>query len=258
MNNLKLIIFILVSIHVFSQSCAKKLQDQLWLSTQGDLVFKNGFENFVRLNDTGINYGIDYPSGINATCTSNLSVPQDCDYGRDNTHNDDSDGHAGFSYTKLDGSGNELDVSALSWSCVRDNITGLIWEVKTTDGGIHDMDNQYQWGGITHIGNQGTIFFSSWDSLVNGSNNNTFCGLSNWHVASYDELISIVDYGMPAGSASIDSNYFPNTAKSHFWTASPYSNREDNAWIVGFNIGLVTDFARFNSGRVRLVSSNIQ
>jgi hypothetical protein len=43
-----------------------------------------------------------------------------------------------MTYTKLDGSGNELPDSAKSWTTVRDNLTGLIWEMKTDDGSIHD------------------------------------------------------------------------------------------------------------------------
>jgi hypothetical protein len=37
------------------------------------------------------------------------------------------------SYTKLDASGNDLPDEAASWVMVRDNVTGLIWEVKTDD-----------------------------------------------------------------------------------------------------------------------------
>ena len=28
---------------------------------------------------------------------------------------------------------------------MRDNVTGLIWEVKTDDGSVHDKDNTYCW-----------------------------------------------------------------------------------------------------------------
>ena len=35
------------------------------------------------------------------------------------------------SYTKLDGQGYDLPDSATEWVMVRDNVTGLIWEVKT-------------------------------------------------------------------------------------------------------------------------------
>ena len=40
-----------------------------------------------------------------------------------------------MSYTKLDGSGNALPDSATSWVMVRDNVTGLIWEMKTNKDG---------------------------------------------------------------------------------------------------------------------------
>ncbi len=36
-------------------------------------------------------------------------------------------------YTKLDAAGNDLPTGATEWTCVRDNDTGLIWEVKTDD-----------------------------------------------------------------------------------------------------------------------------
>ena len=57
------------------------------------------------LNDTGITWGGSYPSGNNAGCTGEEIGAQDCSHGRDFTNNDNSDGHAGFSFTKLDASG---------------------------------------------------------------------------------------------------------------------------------------------------------
>ena len=55
------------------------------------------------------------------------------------------------SYTKLDENGDELDDSATSWAMVRDNVTGLIWEVKQNKDDTpnysnpHDADNTYTW-----------------------------------------------------------------------------------------------------------------
>ena len=49
-------------------------------------------------------------------------------------------------YTKLDAQGNELPKSASSWSCVLDNRSGLVWEVKTNDGGARDKDNDIPLG----------------------------------------------------------------------------------------------------------------
>jgi hypothetical protein len=93
----------------------------------------------IRLNDTGIN-----------TCSNNtkngLSCPvtgfpgQDAQYGRDKTLNNNANGHAGFSFTKISSTGIALAANARIWNCVQDNVTGLLWEGKTNDGGLHDMD----------------------------------------------------------------------------------------------------------------------
>jgi len=83
------------------------------------------------LNDTGIiNYGDD---ASNSLTMSPVNYPgQDARYGRDYQWNDGSDGHAGFSYTKLDSQGNDLPATASSWFCVRDNVSGLVWECQSS------------------------------------------------------------------------------------------------------------------------------
>ncbi|MEI6261546.1 MAG: hypothetical protein WCR46_16785 [Deltaproteobacteria bacterium] len=70
-----------------------------------------------------------------------------------------------MSYTKLDASGKSLPYSATSWTMVKDNVTGLIWEMKTNKDGVinyndpHDADNTYTWydsNPATNGGNAGT------------------------------------------------------------------------------------------------------
>jgi hypothetical protein len=99
-----------------------------------------------QLPDSGLLVGGNYPSGINADCSGVVIVRQGFSNGLDLSNGDDSDGKAGFSYTKLDVDGNDLSASAVSWSCVRDNIIGFIWEIKTDDGDVRDKDNKYFWG----------------------------------------------------------------------------------------------------------------
>ena len=205
------------------------------------------------LNDTGITWGGDYLDGNNATCTSNIAAPQDCHQGRDASANDDSDGHAGFSFTKLDASGNPLPPGATSWSCVKDNVTGLIWEVKTTDGGIHDKDNSYRWGGVTAQGSGYGTYYNDWDMLVNGSNAEQLCGYNDWRVPTVEELQGIVDYSR-AGPA-IDTGYFPNTPSSFFWSSSLYAGFSSGAWSVYFGYGYAYGNCRDSADRVRLVRS---
>jgi hypothetical protein len=75
------------------------------------------------INDTGITWGGSYPSGNNAGCTGETIGAQDCTNGADVTHNDNSDGHAGFSFTKISNNGAELPSTATlgsgagEWAC---------------------------------------------------------------------------------------------------------------------------------------------
>ena len=95
-----------------------------------------------KIPDSGITASQCYAAGSDAlvSCTSAaalaLNDQQDGMVGRDVSNPDSSDGKLGFSYTKLDASGNALPASAATWVCVKDNITGLTWEIKTADGGL--------------------------------------------------------------------------------------------------------------------------
>jgi len=238
----------------------------LCATVQSQPIFKNGFEKIiipvVKLNDTGITWAGEYPSGNLTECNGTTTAPQDCNSGRDVTHNDDTDGHAGFSFTKLDPAGMPLenqsvDYDTQPWSCVRDNVTGLVWEVKTTTAGIHNKDNTYKWGGITAIGlghpDAGT-YYSDWDDLVNGSNaGNGLCGFTDWRVPKVDELSGLANQG--TFNPAIDTNYFPNTASSGFWSSSPIANNDSIAWIVFFDYGYDFNNNRVDVDRVRLVRS---
>ncbi len=158
------------------------------------------------LNDTGITWGGNYPNGLNAECIEETIEEQDCSYGRDFTHNNDSDGHAGFSFTKLDSNGNALSASSEEWSCVKDKVAGLVWEVKSDDGGIHDRDNKYRWGGLTAQGAGYGAYYDDWNSLVEGANEENLCGYSNWRVPTRLELRGITD--LSRLDPAIDSDYF--------------------------------------------------
>ena len=212
------------------------------------------------LNDTGIDWGGDYESGNNSDCSSNISAPQDCHQGRDadSGTNDDSDGHAGFSFTKLDSNGNTLDASDTEWYCVQDNVTDLIWEVKTDDGSERDKDNKYRWGGLTAIGrdssNREGDYYDDWNNLVNTANSgNGLCGFTDWRVPDIEELRSIVDYSRT--NPSIDINYFPNTRSDWYWSASPGAYDSYVAWLLSFGYGYDSDSESDYNYHVRLVRS---
>ena len=242
------------------------------------------------LNDTGVTAGGDYPSYFDlhngaddAVCNGGYLiddqddviddpenhtgsatfvefVDEDCELGRDanTTLNDDSDGHAGFVFTKLDIAGNILETNATEWSCVFDHATGLIWDVKTTDNTWRDVRAIFTWynpnhgqtdgdgNAITFYGTESTQDTQDFiayvngqltvnDSYVNGSLGNGLCGLTDWRLPTvheiqgladfdvipeliYDEFDVLIAYEPPA----IDTNYFPYALTSPYqwyWTS---------------------------------------
>ncbi len=238
------------------------------------------------LNDTGITWGGDYPSGNNADCTGEAISAQDCSHGRDakalaGTLTKVGGGAAGFDFTKLGSDGSVLTIqngtwasggtgteaAGTKWSCVKDNVTGLVWEVKTDAGtadsdttddnhtNIHHKHNAYRWGGKTaigknHVSKEGT-YYDDWSGLVDGTNTEKLCGFTDWKVPSINELITITHKGKT--NPSIDENYFPNTSVSGFFSSSPYAYVSIGSWIVNFDYGYDSHGFRTNSYRVRLV-----
>jgi hypothetical protein len=219
-----------------------------------------------QLPDSGLMVGGNYPSGINIACTGVVIGQQGCSNGLDVSNDDDSDGKAGFSYTKLDANGNDLSASASSWSCVRDNITGFIWEIKTDDGGVRDKDTKYFWGGLSaegrnDLGAHGE-YYDDWNPLVVNANEQTLCGFSDWRVPHIKELATLLDRGVTVGP-TIDTTYFPNTIEDNYWTSTP-AHPELNDLIgkarrIGFDNAV--DRSWFRSGinshyYVRLIRTN--
>ena len=229
----------------------------------------------ISLNDSGIDWGGDDPSVNKDDCSSNITAPQDCHQGRDadSSNNDDSDGHAGFSFTKLDSNGNALAASAAEWSCVQDNVTGLIWEVKTNDDELHDKDDSYTWYDTDSATNGGAVGYADSEGSIcygyNSSDTSTYCnieafaarvnsaglcGAKDWRVPSRQELRSIVDYSRI--NPSIDVDYFPNTiTNSSYSSASAYAKNSDSSWQVKFFYGSDTFLDRYRGYPVRLVRS---
>lgn len=225
------------------------------------------------LNDTGI-------TSCSSGNTNELPCPrgrypgQDGDYGRDVTEHDDSDGLAGFSYTKLDKQGEVLPVDASSWSCVKDNVTGLIWEVKQSGDyeGLHDNSDSFSWfstNSKTNGGDNGydndvndSCFgyqandpssFCNTEAFVARVNRMTLCGASDWRMPSQNELVSIQDYKKVASSEpTIDLFYFPGTRSWSYWSSS-VMRWEGYAKEVDFVLGGVYPHHKGEEYFVRLV-----
>ena len=143
--------------------------------------------------------------------------------------------------------------------CVKDNVTGLVWEGKTASPATsrlgtstytnYDGDGlgQKSGGGNASSGEIGASTNSI--GYVNSVNASSLCGYTDWRMPTKEELQGIrVSSG---NNPKIDAAWFPNTEASLYWSSSPDSG---NAWVVYFlNTLVYSTVSRFSSGNVRLV-----
>lgn len=223
------------------------------------------------LNDTGINWvGGDNTNNLPPAPTGYEG--QDADYGRDalaraGTLGKIGSGDAGFDFTKIDAGGNDLAAGAVAWSCVRDNVTGLLWEAKTVDGGLHDAGWTYTWynsdpatnGGAVGTADGGTSCFTSGrcdtEKFVADVNAEGLCGATDWRLPSARELLSLVDDRTRAlGEFAIDPAFFPNEDGAlPSWARETVANNVNLTWAVRFQFGTVVTRAKNIGSVVRLV-----
>ncbi len=244
-----------------------------------DLVVMALYQMHALINDTGIDWCAD-DSNNGLMCPLGSHPSQDGDHGRDALARQGlltkiGTGAAGFDFTKLDYGGNDLPTTAISWPCVRDNHTALIWEVKSADeedprAAIHTYtwfnDDYSSNGGVAGTQNGGVCIGSSCDtqSYIAYLNQIELCSRSDWRLPSVRELGDIVNRN--AFGPAIDENFFPNTQSSTtccsvaYWTSVPDSGSltvaTPSAWLVNFYEGAESRDFKSSRRHVRAVAGN--
>lgn len=224
------------------------------------------------LNDTGISYSGAYPQGIIEACrpSDTLHVPalpqQDCAVGSRKPGSP-------FEFTKIDRLGVKLSDNANVWSCVLDNRTGLMWEVKTppsTPKRMHSQNERFTWYNSDPTENDGAI--GSWnktgdhcadyqpdvprsychiEQFVSRVNRKGLCGYRDWRVPRREELGSIIHYGQ--FQPAIATAYFPHALNTFYWTLEPAAGRQLEAWAINFEFGNMSGIRKTDPRPVRLV-----
>jgi len=179
------------------------------------------------LAGTGLSPAWELPDTGQIACYDNNTYPITCPaegegfYGQDASYEINPQ-----SYSKLDASGSVLSNDATDWVMVQDNVTGLIWEVKTAD----NKDSIYTWS-------EAETYASDLD----------IGGFSDWRLPTVKELSAIVKRDSEGSGDvwfAINRTYFNNTASGDYWTATDYAGNLETvsaAWTVDFN----------RSGRIR-------
>lgn len=189
-----------------------------------------------KLNDTGITFCSD--GAFNVQSCNIPSYPrQDAEFGRDVEYNDDKDGHAGFNFSKIGKKGETLPLDAKNWACVKDNISGLMWENKTAN----NAKNLYS--------------FNEAQKFASEQNQKKLCGLSNWRLPQIQELQNIVDYSFPFPEPAIDLTFFPNATNQIYWSNTVYEKNNADAWAIYFDDGRVFEQTQTIQAAVRLIAS---
>ncbi len=114
------------------------------------------------------------------------------------------------------GSVSGVDAAEKKW--VQDELTGLMWEVKTDENKF----DQYTWQ-------------NSLSEFIDDLNNNQLGGYSDWRMPTINELADIVDYGKV--NPAINTDYFPNTELGAYWSVTSVIDHNYNAWHLDFTQG---------------------
>jgi hypothetical protein len=235
------------------------------------------------INDTGMQ-----------DCYDNAQVYRDCDnipeeyqgqdaeFGRDNYASlldKIGQGSAGFDYTKLDQFAGELPDSATSFACIRDNVTGLIWEVKEASSGtlpatsLRENQNNYSWY-YTGEGNgkvDGTLASPrtscpsytdcGLETFVAEVNAQNYCGGNNWRVPTHKELMGLLNFAKQGQNHLLNSEFFPNLPSQQingylpYWTieSSAEGAERNFAWAIDMLTGTDIGYPKDQKAYIRLV-----
>jgi hypothetical protein len=150
-----------------------------------------------------------------------------------------------------------------------DDVTKFIWEIKTDDGSVHDVDNEYTWTDTTNGDNtdpDGTLFTEFLYALNNTCDgegitdceskkdcakgeNCGFTGHKDWCIPNIKVLQTIVDYTTFNSASSVPGLI----STSPYWSSTTFAYDTDSAWIVISATGDVFADAKSSLYRARAV-----
>lgn len=159
-----------------------------------------------------------------------------------------------FNLTKINSAGLALAANAAQWSCLRENSTGLIWEVKTRSPGLHRQNDTFTWPdsplkavnrGALPAGNSGATCtgyvpgdpstYCNTQAFIARVNRQQLCGAQGWRLPTTSELEAII--ALNRAAPLLYATIFPNGTSKALWSGSPLHGFPKFAWHVYANDG---------------------
>lgn len=168
-------------------------------------------------------------------------------------------------FVRLNEAGQPFTATAndADWPCVLDRHSGLIWEVKTRQAGLHQYERTYSWYQTDpqqNGGDPGKPGHTGCDArpcntqaLIQAVNQAGWCGGHDWRLPQREELRSLVDYRITYPGPMISRQYFPHTIAQFYWSATPHASNPREAWGIGFSFGFDYAYSKSDRVHVRLV-----
>ena len=127
---------------------------------------------------------------------------------------------------------------------VIDTKTGLMW-MQCSLGQTHEASDNYC---------SGSTIEYTWQAALAEASGYSLADYDDWRLPNRKELRSLVAYDRY--SVSINSDIFPNTQSSYYWSSSPSYSSNSYAWGFSFTDGDDLDLSRDSSYSIRLVRSD--
>jgi hypothetical protein len=164
-------------------------------------------------------------------------------------------------FVKLSNEGEVLDFENSNWSCVLDQKTSLVWEVKGETEGLQYTMNTYTWfDGDT--GRKNNMYSKNcfWgegcntQSYIDDINEAQLCTYNNWRLPTRNELKTIINY-YADDDILIDLDFFPNAQMGTYWTSMTAKDNPSLAYEIPFFFGGSIVREKYIDTYIRLVHS---
>ncbi len=257
-------------------------------------------QKIIPVNDTGLQQLVSFGLA-DATEEAALEAEMDASIGLDSVVSPvkTGGGRAGFDYSKIDANGQTVDVSltpitdsdgnvTIPWDCVKDNVSGLVWEVKTRGNvGKRAESHEFYWYDPNYstnggdAGERGSAVCS--DNGLDKNCNTAFyiadmnaeklCGMTGWRLPTIEELRSIADYGVSAESGvsipgedvitiALDTDFFAGDVRAvgYYWSSDTDTASLERARAFNFRTPTKEESRLkngFTLGTIRLVNDSL-